>query len=83
MMIDPAIAAQMQKLPPNTRPPLFRWTDGLSRLTDLADITMKKGSPDPDRIPGLPRPLTGKDILRRQERNANIAHIVAKATPQQ
>lgn len=81
MVADPEVAAGMRGLPKSRNPPLFRWTDQLSRLTDIADITLKKGASEPDRIPGLPRPITGEAMLARQERNTKIASIIAKATP--
>lgn len=81
MVGDPEVAARMRDLPTSRNPPLFRWDDKMSRLTDLADISLKKGSSDPDRVPGLPRPITGDAILARQERNTKLDSIRAKATP--
>lgn len=85
LMLDPAVAEAMEKLPKATNPPLRGFTPLLARLTDIGDILLKaaaaNGGGDPNKA-RLPRPLTAADTLALSRRQVSLNHVVAKATPQ-
>ena len=83
LLLDEELAAQAIEKRSPRNPPLRGYTPLLHRLTDIADIMLKhavaQGGGDPNRVDGIPRPLTARDKIRDRRRQQKLDRIVAKA----